>query len=323
MPQPNYQPNCQPMHQPMSHPQSPLRPLSRRPLRLGTTLVAAALLAVTTLAPAGAPATADPDLPTPTLAPTAPASRVTPAARFKISTFNILGSQHTAGPGGYGPGTRRARITAKLIKRRDIDLIGLQEVQTDQLRVLRHRLPGYRIWPSNRLGGGGVRLQIAFRRSTFKMLDHGKIMTRFDHQTRPVPWALLRSRATGRELYAIDIHNSPQGLEAERDAATREEIGLIRRLRSHHKPLFVLGDMNEKAEWFCRVVGRTDVHAANGGHATRRSCDPPDRPLRIDWIMGGRNTHFTGYREFDDARVRRASDHELLRAAVRIGPRRR
>lgn len=302
----------------------PLQPLFPRPLRFGTALVTTALLAIT-LAPVGAPATAEPELPIPSISPTDPAHRVkrVPAARFKIATFNILGSQHTAGPGGYASGTKRTRITARLIKRRDIDVIGLQEVQDDQLRVLRHRLPGYGIWPGNRLGGGGVRLQIAFRRSMFTMVDHGSIMTRFDHQTRPVPWVLLRSRATGRKFYSIDIHNSPQGQERARDAATREEIALIRRLRQHRRPVFVLGDMNERAEWFCRVVGRTDVHAANGGHATRRSCDPPSGPLRIDWIMGGRNTHFTDYREFEDARVRRASDHPLLRATVRIGPRRR
>lgn len=303
------------------------KPLSSRTLRLGGTLVTAALLAVTTLAPAGAPATADPRLPIPSpgISPTDPVSRTAPlpTARFKISTFNILGSQHTVGRGGYESGTKRARITAKLIRRRDIDLIGLQEVQEDQLRVLRHQVPGYRIWPGRELGGAGVRLQIAFRKSMFKLVDHGKIMTRFDRQSRPVPWVLLKSRLTGRKLYAIDIHNSPQGLEGERDSATRREIRLIQRLRHHHKPVFVVGDMNEKEEWFCRVVGRTDVHAANGGHATRRSCDPPDRPLRIDWIMGGRYGHFTGYREFDDARVRQASDHELLRASVRIGPKRR
>ena len=310
----------------------PLQPLFKpqfpRTLRLGTTLVTTALLAVTLLAPAGAPATADPDVPIPSpgISPTDPVSRAKrlPAARFKISTFNILGSQHTAGRGGYGPGTKRARITARLIKRRDIDVIGLQEVQEDQLRVLRRNLPGYTVWPGRQLGGAGVRLQIVFRKSMFKLVDHGKIMTRFDRQTRPVPWVLLKSRLTGRKLYAIDIHNSPQGLEGERDSATREEIGLIRRLRRHHRPVFVLGDMNEKEEWFCRVVGHTDLHSANGGQATRRSCDPPDRPLRIDWIMGGgRSVHFSGYREFDDARVRQASDHELLRAAVRIGPKRR
>lgn len=304
------------------------KPLSSRTFRLGTTLVTSALLGVTMLAPTGAPATAEPGLPIPSpgISPTDPITRAAPrpTARFKISTFNILGSQHTAGRGGYGPGTNRARITAKLIKRRDIDLIGLQEVQVDQLRVLRHQLPGYNIWPSQQLGGGGVRLQIAFRKSMFKLVDTGKIMTRFDRQTRPVPWVLLKSRLTGRKLYAIDIHNSPQGLEGERDSATRREIRLIQRLRHHHKPVFVVGDANEKEEWFCRVVGRTDVHSANGGHATRRSCDPPDRPLRIDWIMGGgRSVHFTDYREMDDARVRAASDHELLRASVRIGPRRR
>ncbi len=292
--------------------------------------VAAVALATTgSLAPAAVPVAqaADPTVlpaaPTPT--PTEPAAQPRPrptSFRFHVATFNVLGSQHTRGPGGYGPGTARARTTAALIQRKHIDVIGLQEVQRDQLRVLRNRLDGYRIWPGTRLGNQGVRLQIAYRRKQFRMVDHGTINTAFDHQVRPIPWVKLRNRATGRTFFAVDIHNSPQGQEAERDRATAHEIDLIRRLRRSHLPVFVMGDMNEKQEWFCKVVSRTDLRASNGGHATRRSCSPPARRLRIDWIMGGRRIDFSHYREDNGRRVRRTSDHEFIHAQVRVRPRR-
>jgi endonuclease/exonuclease/phosphatase family metal-dependent hydrolase len=294
-----------------------------RPGGLRAMLAAAAVLAFGTLAPAGASVT-DPLVPLPGSPKPSDGSTSGATAkprpqsfRFRLATFNVLGSQHTRGPGGYGPGTTRARITAGLIKRKHVSVIGMQEVQRDQHRVLRHRLPGYRIWPGTRLGNQGIRLQIAWRKSQFRLLDTGTITTRFDHQARPIPWVKLRNRHSGRRMYVVDIHNSPKGQEADRDAATRAEIRLINRLRRHHKPVFVVGDMNEKEEWFCKVVGRTDVRAANGGHVGRR-CDPPNRRLRIDWLMGGRRIDFSHYRESNGAKVRRASDHEFIHTRVHV-----
>jgi len=280
------------------------------------------------LVPVGAQA-APPTLPVPGTPKPTGGSGDTPTAkrastfRFKLATFNVLGSQHTRGRGGYGPGTARARTTARLINGKNIGVIGMQEVQRDQYRVLHHRLHReYGIWPGTRLGNQGIRLQIAWQRQQFKLLRHGTITTRFDHQSRPIPWLLLRNRDTGRRMYVVDIHNSPRGEESERDSATRAEIRLIHRLRGHHKPVFVVGDMNEKAEWFCKVAGHTDVKAANGGHAGPRRCSPPKRRLRIDWLMGGRRIGFSHYREDDGRLVRRTSDHEFIHARVRVGSRR-
>jgi endonuclease/exonuclease/phosphatase family metal-dependent hydrolase len=309
----------------------PLRhPFSRtptRPVRTRSVVATVALLAAGTVAPVMAPAVQadDPNLPVPGPASESP-TRQTPAEQrprsfsFKLATFNVLGSQHTRGSSRYAPGGHRAAITADLIKDRRIDLIGMQEVQVDQFRVLRDRLPGYRIWPGTRLDNQGIRLQIAFRRTVFELADTGTITTRFDRQSRPIPWVKLRNRHTGRLLYMVDIHNSPRGQEAERDSATRAEIRLVQRLRRSHKPVFVGGDMNEKEEWFCRVVGNTDLHAANGGSASSRGCRPPARQLRIDWLMGGRRIDFSHYREDHGPRVRSASDHELIHARVSVKP---
>ncbi|MGZ4447681.1 MAG: endonuclease/exonuclease/phosphatase family protein [Nocardioides sp.] len=294
----------------------PIRPVSRM-------LAAGALIAAGSLLPQAAHA--DPLVPVPGTPSHGSGGGTTPSAKprpqgfdFKLATFNILGSQHTRGPGGYGPGTHRARITARLIKHKNVDVIGMQEVQDDQYRVLHHRLDHYRIWPGTSLGNEGIRLQIAWRERKFRLLDTGSIATAFDHQTQRTPWVKLRNRATGRELYVVDVHNSPRGQEVERDHATQREIDLIHRLRGHHKPVFVVGDANEKREWFCKVVGHTSVRSANGGHASPRSCTPPPRRLRIDWLMGGRRIDFSHYREDDGNTVRKASDHEFIHTIVKV-----
>ncbi len=290
--------------------------------RVRSALLTVALLAAGTLAPVGVSAAqADgPKLPLPgttSESPTQQPRERSTSFSFKLATFNILGSQHTRGSTRYASGTHRAGQAAQLIKDKHVDLIGMQEVQVDQYQVLRDRLDGYGIWPGTRLGNQGIRLQIAFRKQAFRLLDTGTITTRFDHQSRPIPWVKLKNRHTGRKIFMVDIHNSPQGQEADRDSATGAEIRLIHRLRRSH-PVFVGGDMNEKEEWFCRVVGNTDLRAANGGHATSRGCRPPQRQLRIDWLMGGRRIDFSHYREANGPRVRSTSDHEFVHARVRV-----
>ncbi len=255
-------------------------------------------------------------------APEAPAARARHAS-FKIATFNVLGSQHTEGPGGRGPGKARARTTTKLVEAKNIDLIGLQEVQADQLLVLKHRLEGYRIWPAYQLGRGTLRLQIAWRGRAFELRDTGTLITKFDHQNRPVPWVLLRHRASGRGVYVVNVHASPRNQERERDRSTSRVIKLVQELRQTGRTVILLGDMNEHKEVFCKVVGRTDLVAANGGWVSRRRCSPPDGPLRIDWIFGRGALEFRDYEADDGPAVRRASDHSLVRATVRLRAKRR
>jgi endonuclease/exonuclease/phosphatase family metal-dependent hydrolase len=237
-------------------------------------------------------------------------------ATFRIATFNILGSQHTAGPGGWGPGPRRARLTARILEDRRIDMVGLQEVQEDQLRVLEKRLDGYELWPGDSLGGGGMRLQIAYRTAKFELMGSGSITTVFDHQRRPIPWVRLKNRGSDRQIYVVDVHNSPREQEADRDRATRKEVRLINELRATRRAVFVVGDMNEHEEVFCKIVGQTDLRSAAGGSATSvKRCVPP-AALRIDWIFGSGASEFSDYRAEYDARIRRASDHNLVSSLV-------
>jgi endonuclease/exonuclease/phosphatase family metal-dependent hydrolase len=237
---------------------------------------------------------------------------------FRMGTFNILGSQHTRGSKRWGPGTTRAGFTAALIQGYGLDLIGMQEVQDDQLNVLNARLAGYTVWPSRALGNNGVRLQIAFRDSVFELVDAHSFTTVFDHQYRPIPVVLLRNRVTGGEFYYMTIHNSPLGMVAERAAAKRAEIAHINGLLATGRPVIISGDMNEKAPFFCQVGAATGMVAANGGSAA--GCVLPPPPVKIDWIMGGGGVSFSGYTLGVGGLVARASDHEFPHTTVTVTP---
>jgi len=226
---------------------------------------------------------------------------------FSVATLNILGSNHTK-----GRDFRRTKQTARLIRRQHLKLVALQEVQADQLRGLRRRLDHYRFWPAKSLGPGGLRLQLAWRPARFDLVDRGTLTTTFSHQQRPVPWVRLLDKTTGRRVFVINVHNSPGDQEGDRDSATRKEIRLFKRLRERG-PAMILGDANERREWFCRVARRAGARAANGGsYSDRDGCSPP-HPMYVDWLMVGGTVGWRHYRAVDVS----VSDHRLHRAIVR------
>jgi Endonuclease/Exonuclease/phosphatase family len=233
---------------------------------------------------------------------------------FTIAQSNILGSQHTSARGGMGSGPYRAGLTASLLMSRGADVGGMQEVQSDQLRVLQSRMAGYSFWPGSSLGHNGERLQIYWRSSQFSMESSGSVTYTFASQRIPLPYVLLRDNSSGAEFWMITTHNSAGGLEAQRDSATGVEIALINQLRATGVPVIITGDMNEHTEFFCRVAAATGMVAANGGSGVG-GCHLPPAPLRVDWIMGGGGVSFSGYRQ-DAAGLHRASDHYYLYSQV-------
>jgi endonuclease/exonuclease/phosphatase family metal-dependent hydrolase len=148
--------------------------------------------------------------------------------------------------------------------------------------------------------------------------DH--ITIPFMDSTRPQPIVRLQHIETGREIYVLNIHNSPrdaQGREGERDRATAIEVAAIRQLRQQDGiPVFVMGDFNEHAEAFCTITGKTDLVAAQGG-TNDGTCRPP-RAMRVDWIFGSTDARFSSFRMDTGAAVRRITDHAVLTSAVSV-----
>ena len=132
---------------------------------------------------------------------------------FHLTTFNILGSQHSA-PGGpaarFAPGRIRTEWAADLIAAYGSDVVGLQEIQADQLATLARATDGrFDFWPGTSMGGKGIPQNLMWRSAVWTPTFQGSITIPFMGTTRPQPVVRLQHIATGREIYVMNVHNSP------------------------------------------------------------------------------------------------------------------
>lgn len=233
-------------------------------------------------------------------------------ATMRVATLNVLGSNHV------GRGLARAAGESGVLTALGVDIVGTQEMQRDQRQVFLRQMPAYTMWPQDAVGRQGYRLQILFRTSRFEMVQGGSVNAPFVGMSVPMPYVLLRDRATGVEFWVVDAHLSPQGLQGQRNAGTVIQESLVDRLNDTH-PVVMLGDMNEHASWFCRMAANVPVISANGG--SPGACTPPG-PLRIDWIVGSdsgdQTVGFSGYAQDDVTKRRGLSDHFLVYATASV-----
>jgi endonuclease/exonuclease/phosphatase family metal-dependent hydrolase len=243
---------------------------------------------------------------------------------FTMTSFNVLGSQHTA-PGGdaqeFAPGRIRSEWAAGLVSSYGATVVGLQELQADQLAAIDRALGGrFDFWPGTAMGGAGIPQSLMWDSTVWKATYEDSITIPFMGRTRPQPIVRLQHLETGREVYVLNIHNSPRDRhirEGERDKATAIEIAAINQLRQQDGiPVFIMGDFNEHAEAFCKITGQTDMNAAQGG-SNNGACHPPSQ-MRVDWIFGSSDAAFTGFRFDTGPQVRRITDHAVLTSTVSV-----
>lgn len=242
---------------------------------------------------------------------------------FILTSFNILGSQHTA-PGGaaaeYAPGRIRTEWASGLVTSYGSSVVGLQELQGDQLDALDRGLPSWDFWPGTALGGKGIPQSLMWNSTVWAPTFTGSITVPFMGGTRPQPVVRLQHVETGREIYVLNIHNSPrdaQGREGERDKAMAIEAEAINELRKDGIPVFITGDFNEKAEAFCFFSARASMISPAGGSYSSGTCRPPSA-VRVDWIFGTPDVVFSGYRLDTSPAVRRITDHAVLTTTVSV-----
>lgn len=242
---------------------------------------------------------------------------------FTITTFNILGSQHSA-PGGaaaeFAPGRIRTEWAAALVASYGSSVVGLQEIQADQLTALARATGGrFDFWPGTALGGKGIPQSLMWDTSVWTATYQDSITVPFMGGTRPQPVVRLQHVETGREVYVLNVHNSPkdrQGREDERDKAEQIEVAAVNTLKKDGIPVFLIGDLNEHEDAFCRFTGQAGLQAANGG-SNDGVCRPP-RPMRVDWIFATRDVRLSGYRMDTRPQVRRITDHAVITTQVSV-----
>ncbi|MEO5851940.1 MAG: endonuclease/exonuclease/phosphatase family protein [Nocardioides sp.] len=259
------------------------------------------------------------------LAEAAEAAAAAQPFSFVLTTFNILGSQHSA-PGGaaseYADGLVRTRWAAELVASYGSDVVGFGELQADQYAEMTQAAPGFSFYPGTSLGQAGVPTNLMWRTDVWESTYQTSVTIPFVDSTRPMPIVRLRHRESGREIYVMNVHNSPkdsQGREPERDQAEAIEIAAVNELAKDGIPIFWVGDFNEHAEIFCRVTAETTLVAASGGAnlGGPGGCRPP-AAMRVDWIFGSAGTVFTDFLIDTSPAVRRTTDHAVLTTGVTV-----
>jgi alpha-tubulin suppressor-like RCC1 family protein/endonuclease/exonuclease/phosphatase family metal-dependent hydrolase len=244
-------------------------------------------------------------------------ARRTSVTPFTIMSMNMLGSQHTA-PGSdepnMAPGRIRAEWASTYFGMRRASLVGMQEPQPDQIVALdsatRH---AFKFYPGNSLGYAGAPQSVMWKRDAWKLTWHSSISIPFTGGWRPQPIVKLQQRATGAQVYWINVHFSARRAhQADRNKAMKILLKAIHQLKRDHLPILLTGDFNEIAPAFCSITGKTPLEAATGGSYAHGRCVLP-KGARIDWIFGSKGSFSKALMD-DSAQVRRTTDHHVLSA---------
>jgi endonuclease/exonuclease/phosphatase family metal-dependent hydrolase len=228
----------------------------------------------------------------------------------KTARAKVLGSQHTRGKSGYAPGVVRMAAATSLLASRHVSIVGFSELQRDQLGVFQSRAGNFGVYPGTAAGSEGVPQSLAWNSDVWTEEDAFTFTIPFSHQIRPQPAVKLKNNVSGAEIWAVNVHNSPQGEQEERNRATSIELGVLRSLIATGLPVVMTGDFNEKVEAFCTWTGQTTLSSAVGGTSSG-GCHPPAHP-RVDWIFTTPGVHVESYDVTRDSPVPSITDHAAL-----------
>ena len=255
-------------------------------------------------------------------------ARIGEPTTFTISSFNVLGSNHTGPNSRYASGLERIGLAVKLLDKHGVDVVGFQELQMDQFTEF-YRIAGtrYGVYPGG-VDRRTVQNSIAWNLASWQFVSGETVpIPYFDGEEWQMPVVLLQNVTTGQLAYFSNFHNPATnrrhpGNQVWRDEATRREVALVNSLYYETGlPVFVTGDMNEREEYFCAMAGGAPMKAANGGRFKDGVCTPPPYPMPVDWIFGAKGRGaFSNYVRDDSALVNKITDHFVIRADVSIKP---
>ena len=135
-------------------------------------------------------------------------------------------------------------------------------------------------------------------------------------RNRPQTVVRLRHKESRREFYVINMHPSAGHggkYASSRNAAFGTLVSYVNQLKSQRVPIFVTGDMNDRGNFYCRVIPPTGLVAAQGGGGT---CGTAPRMRPVDWITGYGNVSFTNYVDDFSSESKRVSDHPFVSATA-------
>ena len=259
------------------------------------------------------------------------------ATSLSVMTFNMRYDNPEDGQNNWR--FRRERI-AGVIKAQEVDVLGTQELLSNQFDDLSGLLTGYQGVGVGRLGGAesGVYCAVFFRKVRFTLLDSGTFWLSETPEVvgslgwdgaceRIATWVVLRGR-DGRELFFIDTHLDHVGQVA-RDEGVSLLMKRIETL-SGGRPVILTGDFNSEpgSSVVAHVQKDGVLRDAKGIAAQRSGTDwsfsdfgqipEAERPL-LDYIFVSGDIEAVRYEvlpdTFDGGYV---SDHAPVMAVVKI-----
>lgn len=248
---------------------------------------------------------------------------------LRLASYNVLGAHHSA-PGGknaaMADGAWRMRESLARLESHGVDIAVFNEFEGPQAAVVL----GDSDWEllratgNSRLRGGDFSGNaIAWRSAEWRLVGSEEVTVPWD-VTLHLPVAHLVHVDTGAAVVVMGVHNPAStqrkgNQQGARDRARAIERAAVSRLASETgDPVFLIGDMNERATVFCDFTGdglmTTPYGAASGG-----GCSTP-RGFHggVDWIFGAGPLAFGGGL-VDRSTKDRLSDHPLVMADVTVG----
>lgn len=262
--------------------------------------------------------------PSPTEVEPLPPADPAGATDFRIASVNALGNGHTrpyAGDDSFGPATTRMGWMADQLDTSAIDIMGLQEPNSDQMfHFLKAARGTWDVYPRPEEGDDASESPLAWRTSVWELVEASSMMNQFISKELPRPIVKLRHRVTGKEIYVINVHNAPWEYQFKRDRATNVQVAKIAELRATGLPVFFIGDMNEKRTLMCKVLSKTDLVSPFGGAydpATGKCTNPPSR-MRVDWIFGSPEATYSNFEYTRPPLLSLVTDHNMALVDVRL-----
>jgi hypothetical protein len=282
--------------------------------------VMAGVLAVSTVQPASADP--DPAPVTPTPAPT-----VLKPGSFRVTSFNLLGANHTPKGGKRASGTTRTVWANQLLQRHKVDVAGFQEMQAPQVTKFLAITKGtWAVWPGLQVRKVPPDNSIGWRTAKFDLVHATTVkIPYFNGRLTPMPLVLLRDKKSGMMTYFANFHNPADTKKYHKQAkwrlaASRAQIALHNQLVVRGIPRIMTGDMNERAPYFCRVTAAAPLKAARPqSYRNAKGCFA-NKPRAVDWIFGSLRVQFTKYVEDRSDLVDKTTDHPVIVATATVDP---
>lgn len=145
---------------------------------------------------------------------------------------------------------------AEMVRMNDVDILGMQEVLLNQMNDLKERLPQYTAIGVGREDGAdkGEFSPIFYKKDRFSAIESGTFWVSETPELagskgwdasyiRVATWAILKEKATGKEIFAINTHLDNDGLIARKEGGNlllkkAEELG-------KGLPIVLTGDFND------------------------------------------------------------------------------